>query len=115
MNDFPHCKHPCAECPWRLANPAGKFPPHRYRVLISTAVDMAIPVFGCHMSTEEHTVACAGFLLSLDAQHNLSVRMSRLDLATISTDVPLHASYYRLARFNGVRAADLTALREDCR
>lgn len=119
MSDFPHCKRPCAECPWKLENKPGKFSRDRYRALVSTAVDMAVSVFGCHMSTDSKTTACAGFLLSLDARHNLSVRMAcsrgALDMAEIESPVPLHHSYYRLARANRVPAADLQRLRRDCR
>jgi hypothetical protein len=116
---FPHCKRPCAECPWKLENKPGKFSRDRYRALVDTAVDMAARVFACHMSTESTTTACAGFLLSLDARHNFSVRMAcsggALDLHEVSSTVPLHASYYRLARANGVPASDLQRLRRDCR
>ena len=117
---FSHCKTPCPECPWRIGNKPGKFPRERYLALTNTAVDNAFPVFGCHMSKESHVVACAGFLLSQDARHNLSVRMNaaqgRIDMRQVTSGgAALYPNYFRLARANGVKTPELHMLRRDCR
>jgi hypothetical protein len=108
-------KKPCAECPWRKDVKPGQFTADRFRALANTAHDMAIGIFSCHKSAEEHPIACAGFILR-GARHNLSLRLaySRGDIGEISDGgFPLHPNYRSMAIANGVAAND-AALRH-CR
>lgn len=98
---IPYAKIPCAECPWRRDVPPGKFPPERYVALAHTAYDMAVTVFACHMSHDDHAFACAGFLLRAGG-HNLIVRLSQQAFADLRSPYPLYGDYRALAVANGV-------------
>lgn len=98
-----YCKKPCAECPWRMDNPPGRFPVERYVSLAGTAYDLAIPIFACHMSKEGGEVMCAGYYLQSGA-HNLSVRLSGQRFDVESGGAKLYPTYRALARANGVPA-----------
>lgn len=117
MGDLPYCRQPCAECPWRQDVKPGKFPPSRFLSLITTAVDRTLKVFACHMTSGKKTQVCAGFLLSKDAAHNLTLRLSRQLFDDVKSAAPLHATYRRMAVANGVPAdhGALNNLRKDCR
>lgn len=108
-----YCKRPCAECPWRMDVPTGKFPATRFRTLAATAYDMATTIFACHMSKEGGEVACAGFVL-MQGAHNLTLRMARQRF-DVSSDVPLFPTYRQMAQANGVRRSDpaLRSCRDD--
>lgn len=107
-----HAVTPCAECPWRLDVPVGKFPPERFEALAGTAYDLAGTVFACHMSKEGGKFACAGFLLQ-SSVHNFACRMSRLTFENVRSPYPLFETYREMAIANGVDE-DHPALR-DCR
>jgi hypothetical protein len=69
---------------------------------------MALKIFACHKSTDEHPPVCAGFLLR-GAAHNLSVRLAfaRGEInphAVSDFGYPLFPSYVAMAVANGVRA-----------
>jgi len=102
-------RKPCAECPWRKDVTTGVFPPEAFRHSASTARDMADRTFGCHMSTTKAPTTCAGFLL-MNAEHNLSVRLSLIrgdyDPRKVGSDAPLYGSYREMAIENGVDPAD---------
>ncbi len=96
-----HAVKPCAECPWRLDVPAGKFSPERFEALAATAYDLAGTVFACHMSKEGGEFACASFIIKSSA-HNLAVRMSRQSFVHVTSDHPLFETYREMAIANGV-------------
>lgn len=98
---------PCAECPWRLDQAPGRFPPERYIELAKTAWDMEITQFACHKSPEGQEFGCAGWVLQ-SAGHNYGARMAQsrgvLRPAEISSPYPLHPHYRAMAIANGVPA-----------
>jgi hypothetical protein len=101
---------PCAQCPWRR-DQDGSFPAAAFRISAPTAYDMAQETFGCHMTGVSAPAACAGFLLSSGAQHNLTVRLKlagRLfGWAQVSDGGHcLHPSYRSMAEANGVDPDD---------
>lgn len=101
-------RQPCSDCPWRV-DAVGEFPAEAFRLSARTSYDMNEHVFGCHQSGTERPATCAGFLLR-GAEHNLSVRLRRMD-GTIADDVgdggnELHANYRAMAEANGVAADD---------
>ena len=110
-------RKPCPHCPWRTDQPTGRFPAEAYRHSAETAYDLSEHRFGCHMSGTKKPETCAGFL-QRGATHNLGIRLDlirgRLDLAEVSSDVPLYSSYRAMAEANGVSADDpvLTKCRE---
>lgn len=91
--EFPHASRPCAECPFRLDVPVGKFTPQRYEALRDT-VGMAgaearfnAPVFACHISVEGKDRACAGWLATVGIEHlgiRLMVATGRLPADTLT-------------------------------
>ena len=103
-------KRTCRECPWKRANPPGKFPPERYVALADTAErsfsGFPQPVFACHMSKEGGEMACAGFLLVVGFD-NISVRLAamqkRLRMDEIEADGELYGSFAEMAAVNGAR------------
>lgn len=101
---------PCDQCPWRIDQPAGRFPAEAFRESAPTSYDMAEATFGCHMSPPDAPATCAGFLLR-HASHNLRVRLSlmsrRLDLDRVDDGGhALYATYREMAIANGVDADD---------
>lgn len=111
---LPHMQSPCAECPWRRDVPLGKFTPSRYQKLASTAYEMTSTIFACHMTPENKTKACAGFILQ-SSVHNLSIRMSRQNFDHVTSAYPLFATYREMAIANGVKKNDpvLRSCRDD--
>lgn len=115
---LPRALRPCAECPWRLDQPSGRFPADRYRALAATArhtdgiCGVTAPLFACHKSTEGRDIACAGWLAVCGADQlnmRLAVVRGRLDGAALQPgqDWPdLHPDYIALAVANGVPADD---------
>lgn len=96
---------PCPTCPWRRDAQVGTFPPEVFRHSARTAYDLADSVFACHTSGRERPKTCAGFLLR-GADHNLSIRMSRVDYSGVRSDVPLYDDYRGMAEANGVGVDD---------
>jgi hypothetical protein len=101
-------RKPCSDCPWRI-DATGEFPPEAFRHSANTAYDMSKHSFACHQSGASKPATCAGFLLR-GAEHNLSVRLQRMD-GRIGQDVTdggheLHASYRAMAVANGVDPED---------
>lgn len=97
-------RKPCSDCPWRV-DATGEFPPEAFRHSANTAYDMSERTFACHQSGASKPATCAGFLMR-GADHNLSVRLQRMD-GRIGKDVgdgghELHASYRAMAVANGV-------------
>lgn len=107
---FLYRREPCAECPWRKDSPAASFPVEAFRHSAATCYDMAGTTFACHMSGLEKPTTCAGFILSRDAAHNMSLRLAvlagRFDYRNVSTPVALHPSYRAMAIANGVDPRD---------
>lgn len=70
-------KRPCEQCPWRKDGMRGQFPADRYEILRGTVDgdDHHAPIFGCHKSSDENTMPCAGWLASVGNQ-NIRVRMA---------------------------------------
>ena len=74
-------ERPCIPCPWRRDSDHGEFPPERYEALRATAgsagaeVGLTAPIFACHLSTEGHDRACAGWLAICGYEH-LGVRLA---------------------------------------
>ncbi|ULX53805.1 hypothetical protein A9P79_17810 [Cupriavidus taiwanensis] len=102
-------KQPCDDCPWR-ADAVGEFPAEAFRHSAPTAYDMATHTFACHQSGQQKPATCAGFLLR-GAEHNLSVRMSRMK-GRIKDDVSdggheLHANYRTMAIAIAVSRLDM--------
>lgn len=101
-------RKPCSDCPWRV-DATGEFPPEAFRHSANTAYDMSRHSFACHQSGASKPATCAGFLLR-GAEHNLSVRLQRMD-GRIGQDVTdggheLHESYRAMAVANGVDPED---------
>lgn len=99
---------PCVECPWRTEND-GVFPAEAFRISARTAYDAAWETFGCHMSSCNAPMTCAGFILA--SHHNLSLRLKeatgKLDRDSVHDDgVELHDSYRAMAVANGVDPDD---------
>lgn len=73
-------KRPCDQCPWRRDVPAGQFPAERYVKLRETTGERGAeaafdaPLFGCHKSTDEHELPCAGWLAAV-GYDSIRVRM----------------------------------------
>ena len=105
MSEFPHCKQPCVECPWRVDVPVGHFPPKRYVALANTAYNLSAHIFACHKTSDEKVMACAGFLCH-GADHNMSVRMAyiqgRLTRDFTNGGYELFEDYREMAIANGV-------------
>ena len=101
-------RKPCSDCPWRV-DAVGEFPAEAFRHSANTAYDMSTHMFACHQSGAEKPAACAGFLLR-GAEHNLTVRLKRMD-GRIAGDVDsngqeLHQTYRAMAIANGVDPDD---------
>lgn len=112
--NLPHAVRPCSECPWRLDQPAGRFPACRYDALRDTSAGprgesapLGAPLFACHKTAEGREIACAGWLAVEGHRHvgvRLAVATGRLDPATLEPAPdwpPLHGSYAALAAANG--------------
>lgn len=101
-------REPCSDCPWRT-DAVGQFPAEAFRHSANTAYDLSLNQFACHQSGAEKPATCAGFLLR-GAEHNLSVRMAKLN-GLITDDVKdgghdLHDNYRAMAIANGVDPDD---------
>lgn len=92
-------------CPWLREAPTGFFPPEAFQHSANTAYDRSDHVFGCHTSSPDNPLTCAGFLLR-GAAHNFAVRMHGPDPDTIHSDRPLYESYQEMAIANGVSPDD---------
>jgi hypothetical protein len=99
---------PCQECPWRVDQPPGRFPPERYAELAKTCYDRSLVQFACHKS-DEIDIGCAGWVLA-GAAHNLGARFAMsggvLNPDEISSPYPLFPTYRAMAIFNGVEPDD---------
>lgn len=109
QGDGGYQRKPCAECPWRKEN-AGSFPAEAFRISAHTAYDMDESGFGCHMTTPEKPITCAGFLLQ-NADNNFYVRLrvmrGDIDYEQISDDdADLWENYRAMAEANGVDPDD---------
>lgn len=99
----------CDECPWRRDQPAGRFPPARYKALRGSCEQGLAPMFACHKSPEAEPFACAGYVLVEGGQgspRNFNLRMAlargRCDPRAITTDpASLWPSFEAMAAFNG--------------
>lgn len=101
-------RKPCAKCPWRR-DAVGEFPAEAFRHSAHTAYDLARETFACHDSGAKTPAVCAGFLLR-GADHNLAVRLRRMD-GRIDADISdggldLFDSYREMAEANGVSPED---------
>jgi hypothetical protein len=114
MTRLRHPASPCGECPWRLDQPAGRFPPERYEALANTCGSRATgsapldaPLFACHKTPEGRETACAGWLAVEGADHvgvRLAVVTGRLDAAALEPgdDWPaLYPTFADMAHANG--------------
>lgn len=113
MAELHHPPKPCAECPWRRDQPAGRFPAERYEAMRGTSADrdgsapLGAPLFACHKTREDAQVACAGWLAVEGHGHvgvRLAVATGRLDPVALhpGSDWPaLYDSYDELAAVNG--------------
>lgn len=68
---------PCQQCPWRKDVEPGQFPADRYERLRCTTQDTTLtsPMFGCHKSSEDAPLPCAGWLAAVGLE-SLPVRLS---------------------------------------
>ena len=113
-----HRREVCAECPWRLDSPLGRFPAGAYAASAPTAYDASFHTFSCHMSGADRPATCAGFILQ-QGVHNIGVRIALayrgLDLGKIKRTVPLFETYRAMAVANGVAPDDpaLALCRDD--
>ncbi len=57
MYNLPHCKRPCANCPFRKDAPAGWLGADRMREIL------AAPLFTCHKTNAPNRLQCAGHML----------------------------------------------------
>jgi hypothetical protein len=103
---------PCAgaePCPWRRDAPPGQIPAQAYRHSAATSLPGAVTRFGCHSSTRERPLMCAGWLLR-GAQHHDQVQQALADGTLIPPELPdgieLYDSYTDMAVANGVSADD---------
>lgn len=98
---------PCPECPWRRVN-VGNFPPEAFKHSATTAYDMALNTFACHMRGAVNPATCAGFL-AVGAMDNLAIRMKhseeKIKSVTFDPD-ELFGSYKEMAVANGVDPDD---------
>jgi hypothetical protein len=113
MSELPYMQRPCAECPWRVDQPAGRFDACRYDALRETSgrpgaeAHLGAPIFACHKSQEGSDRACAGWLATVGCEH-IGIRMAvvtgRLPAEALSPgdDWPeLYRSYEDMAEVNG--------------
>lgn len=77
-----HPAQPCAECPWRLDQPVGRFGPERYELLRVTVADenggsapLGAPLFACHKTVEGREISCAGWL-AVEGHGHVRVRLA---------------------------------------
>lgn len=103
---------PCAgaePCPWRRDAPPQQFPAQAYRDSAATSLPGATSLFGCHSSTREHPLICAGWLLR-GAQHHDGIQRALADgtltLPELPAGVDLYDSYQDMATANGVDPND---------
>lgn len=74
-------KKPCEQCPWRKDTRRGQFPAERYDQLADTTgspgaeAGIGAPIFGCHKSSEEEPMPCAGWLAAVGYE-SLTVRLA---------------------------------------
>lgn len=99
---------PCGGCPWVQEN-AGDFPAEAFLHSANTAHDMSTHRFACHESGVHNPATCAGFLLR-GAEHNLSIRLARME-GVIGDDVrpdgrALFEDYRSMAIAHGVDPHD---------
>nr|WP_237554656.1 DUF6283 family protein [Streptomyces sp. SID4948] len=84
---------------------AGSFPAQAYRDSATTSLPGATSRFGCHSSTRERPLICAGRLLR-GAQHHDQVQQALADGTLASPELPdgieLYGSYQDMAAANGV-------------
>lgn len=111
-----HAGAPCAECPWRRDQPAGRFSAERYELLRSSCQDqetgetapMDAPMFACHKSLEGREIACAGWLAVEGSGHvrvRLAVVRAEISIRALEPGEgwpELYPSFAELARVNGV-------------
>lgn len=101
-----HPKKPCGECPWRKDVATGRFPVLKFQRLANTAWDRSPVLFACHKTPDDKPIACTGFLLR-GADHNLSVRLHKVDVNSISDGgYSLYEGYTQMAVANGVDPQD---------
>lgn len=77
MSDDWAMRRTCAECPWLLSSPVGKFSIDRFLELADTCKPGGLPghVFACHMSPTGQPRACAGMVIALRDNLPNRVRM----------------------------------------
>ncbi len=107
-------RSPCVErdgepsCPWLVDSPVGAFPAAVYRHSANTAYDASLHQFGCHNSSKDYPLTCAGFLLRGSA-HNLATRFTMRNEpedAVHDGGFELYDSYRAMAIANGVDPGD---------
>lgn len=102
---------PCPECPWNVKAEKGKFTVERYRSLAGSSKQELCCIFACHMSHEDHPIACAGYL-AVCGGTSINVRLMQayghidLERVKIPEDHVLYGSYGELAVANGVDPDD---------
>jgi hypothetical protein len=103
---------PCAgaePCPWRRDAPPAQFPAQAYRDSAATSQPGATSRFGCHSSTQQRPLICAGWLLR-GAQHHDQVQQALADATLTLPELPdgieLYDSYQEMAVANGVDPGD---------
>ncbi len=99
---------PCDSCPWRVETVAGDIPAFRIekaRALLDSTCgpdDGFRSIMACHMSYEEHSVICLGYLVR-EGHRNIGVRLDvyngkcpnpmAVDAAIEAAGIELHETY----------------------
>ena len=118
MNELPHVRRPCDECPWRRDTPPGRFETCRYEALAVTAgtpgaeAALDAPMFACHKTPDGGDRACAGWLAVAGYEHlgvRLAVVTGALDVAALAPGdgwPALFGSYAEMADAQGKETPD---------
>lgn len=97
---------PCGNCPWRKDAPRGYWHPEHFRAIARECRDDGTHTMGCHKSTPERQMVCAGWL-GVIGYESIGARILALQGGPTPGDVSLEglgmfAGYDDMLAANGV-------------